>query len=237
MSSKSNLYLIPTFIAKDTVLEVIPNQVKTAVSALDYFFVEDVRTARRYISSLKLGKKIEDLVFEKLNKNTSPEELEEMFRKPLEEGKSIGIISESGCPGIADPGAKAVEYAHRKKMRVVPLVGPSSLFLALMGSGFNGQSFAFVGYLPIDRKERKEAMQRIEKTSATFNQTQIFIETPYRNDKVLFDLIANLSPNTRLCVAKDVTGEGEIIISKPISEWKKKKIELGKCPSIFLIHA
>ena len=237
MQNQSILYLIPTFIAKDTVDQVIPTQVKTAITSLEYFFVEEIRTARRYISSLKLGKKIEDLHFEKLDKKTSPEALAEMFSKPIKEGKNIGIISESGCPGIADPGAKAVEFAHRKGMRVIPLVGPSSLFLALMASGFNGQSFAFAGYLPIDRKERKLNIKKLEVTSASLNQSQIFIETPYRNDKMLFDLIATLSPETKLCVAKDVTGEEELIISQTISEWKNTKITLGKSPTIFLIQA
>lgn len=233
--AKGNLYLIPNIIA-DQQTDVIPEQVRSVIKKTDYFLVENLRTARRYISSLKLGLTIEDLHFEVLDKKTPVMEVERLM-KPVFEGRNVGIISESGCPGIADPGSAAVKYAHDHKIRVVPLVGPSSIFLALMASGFNGQSFAFHGYLPIDKKELEVILKQLEATSRKLNQTQVFIETPYRNNQLLQKLISTCQPDVRLCVARDITGQEEYIKSATVKEWKSVKVELHKVPTVFLLYA
>lgn len=233
-SRKGKVFLIPTVIAEKTSQKVITPQITEAVKVLDYFLVENIRTARRFISSLRLGKKIEELKFEILDKNTSAEEVEKFFG-PVIQGIDTGIISEAGCPGIADPGAIAVNYAHRNGIIVVPLVGPSSILLALMASGFSGQSFLFHGYLPIEPKEREKSIKKIESVALKEGQTQIFMETPYRNDKLLQDLLQFCRPDTLLCIAKDITGEGEYIRTKKISTWKSSAPELHKSPVIFLL--
>jgi 16S rRNA (cytidine1402-2'-O)-methyltransferase len=194
--------------------------------------VEDIRTARRYLSSLKIFESIEALSFEVLNKDTQYTELPDLL-KPLMEGHDMGVISESGCPGIADPGALAVAYAHKHNIRVVPLVGPSSVLLALMASGLNGQRFAFHGYLPIDTKEAVKAIKELERESKTRNQTQVFIETPYRNNSVLDHLLNSLSPSTLLSIALDITGTHESIKTKSIKEWKAEKPSFAKQPAVF----
>lgn len=231
---KGKLYLIPTIIAEDTQAAVIPSQVRNALPSIQYFLAEEIRTARRYLSSLKVYESIEPLHFQVLDKKTKLAELKEFF-KPIEEGKNIGILSESGCPGVADPGALAVHYAHQHGITVVPLVGPSSLLLALMGSGLNGQRFAFHGYLPIDAKDRQQAIRELEKESKQKNQTQLFIETPYRNQPVFNDLIKTLAPSTQLCVAYDVTGSAEILKTKSVSDWRKEPLALDKLPCVFLL--
>lgn len=231
---KGKLYLIPTIIADDTQQIVIPAQVKNVLPSIHYFLAEEVRTARRYLSSLKVFESIEALHFRVLDKKTKESELKEFF-KPVEEGHHLGVLSESGCPGVADPGALAVKFAHEQGITVVPLVGPSSLLLALMASGLNGQKFAFHGYLPIDSKDRQQAIRELEKESKQKNQTQLFIETPYRNQAVLNDLIKTLSPATKLCVAYDITGSNELIQMKAVSEWRKQKLTLGKLPCVFLV--
>jgi 16S rRNA (cytidine1402-2'-O)-methyltransferase len=236
MRKTGTLYLIPTVLAADTAQAVIPEQVKEAVRLCSHFLVEEIRTARRYISSLRLGLVIEDLHFEQLSKKTDERELERLM-KPLLEGKSMGVISESGCPGVADPGALAVARAHRLGISVVPLTGPSSLLLGLMASGFNGQRFAFQGYLPIDKKERQEAIRRFEKESAKLNQTQLFIETPFRNDSLLQGFVEACHPDTRLCVAKDLTGADQWIRTATLREWKTIKVTLHKIPTVFILYA
>lgn len=233
---KGKLYLIPTIIAEDTQGIVIPSQVRNALPTIQHFLAEEIRTARRYLSSLKVYESIEPLHFQVLDKKTKPAELKEFF-KPIEEGKNIGVLSESGCPGVADPGALAVHYAHQHGITVVPLVGPSSLLLALMGSGFNGQRFAFHGYLPIDAKDRQQAIRELEKESKQKNQTQLFIETPYRNQTVFNDLIKTLAPSTQLCVAYDLTGSAEMIKTKGVSVWRAEKVVLDKLPCVFLLLA
>ena len=206
------------------------------IGRLDYFLVENVRTARRFVSSLKLGRKIEELHFEMLDKNTPAHEVEAICN-PLVNGRDMGVMSEAGCPGIADPGHLAVSFAHRHDITVVPLSGPSSIFMALMSSGFNGQSFVFHGYLPIDRQQRKNALKSMEQEAVRKGQTQIFMETPYRNDKLLADILKTCHPQTLLCVASDITGPDEIIRTMSIKNWQKSMPDLHKRPTIFLLYA
>jgi 16S rRNA (cytidine1402-2'-O)-methyltransferase len=234
--AKSKLFLIPTVIADGTQYQVIPASVLESLKGIHYFLAEDIRTARRYLSSLKIYESIEPLDFKVLNKNTKEQELKELFA-PVLEGKNLGILSESGCPGIADPGALAARYAHANGITVVPLTGPSSILLALMASGLNGQKFAFHGYLPIDSKESVEAIRILEKESRSKNQTQIFIETPYRNNQLVSNLLKALHEDTLLCIAIDITGEAESIQTKPVRRWKKEIPELPKSPAVFLFLA
>lgn len=233
--SSASLYLIPTVIAEHQT-DVIPEQVKQVVRNTEFFLVENVRTARRFISSLKLGLTIEALHFDVLDKNTSAMDLEKLM-KPLYQGKNIGVISESGCPGIADPGSAAVKYAHEHQIKVVPLVGPSAIFLSLMASGFNGQSFSFHGYLPIDKAQLAKTIKRLEEESRKKNQTQIFIETPYRNNQLLENLIKHCHPETLLCVAKDISGKEEFIKTTTVKLWKSIKPDLHKIPTVFLLFS
>lgn len=233
---KGKLFLIPTILAEDTSEKVINQGVKEVIKNVRYFLVENIRTARRFISSLKLGINIEELHFEVLDKKTKEADLAKMMQ-PLFEGNDVGVMSEAGCPGIADPGSIAVAFAHQKEIEVVPLSGPSSMFLALMGSGFNGQSFAFHGYLPIDKKERIQAVKNLEAESLKQKRTQIFMETPFRNNQLLEDLLQHLHPNTLLCIAKNLTGSDEFIQTKPIRDWKKIKLDLHKVPVVFVLSA
>ncbi|MEY4930612.1 MAG: hypothetical protein RI909_1336 [Bacteroidota bacterium] len=234
--NKGKLYLIPNIIADETQSSVIPAHVRDALPSIQYFLAEDVRTARRYLSGLKIYSTIESLHFEVLNKETTESALSELM-KPLKEGYDMGVISESGCPGVADPGALAVKYAHENNIQVVPLVGPSSLLLALMASGLNGQQFAFQGYLPIDAKEASQRIKDLERESKAKNQTQMFIETPYRNNSVFDHLLKNLQPETRLTVALDVTGKKELIRTLKVEQWKKQKESWPKTPAVFLFIA
>lgn len=195
--------------------------------------VEDARTARRYLSSLKIYDSIESLNIEVLDKDTKAEQLDELM-KPLLTGNYMGIISESGCPGVADPGSMAVAYAHERNIQVVPLVGPSSILLGLMASGLNGQKFAFHGYLPVDGKEAIKTIKELERESEQKNQTQIFIETPYRNNSVLDHLLNSLKPTMLLTIAVDINGFNENIRTKSVAEWKVAKPTLPKLPSLFL---
>lgn len=230
------LYLIPTIISDETQQVVIPSQVKDVLPGIKHFLAEDLRTARRFLSSLKVYPTIEELNFQVLNKETVAIDLPELM-KPLEAGFNLGVISESGCPGVADPGALAVAYAHAHNFQVVPLVGPSSILLALMASGLNGQQFAFNGYLPVDAKEASKRIQELERESKVKNQTQIFIETPYRNNAVFNHLLKNLHPTTRLTIALDVTGKNETITTKTVTAWKLNPIEWPKAPAVFLFLA
>jgi 16S rRNA (cytidine1402-2'-O)-methyltransferase len=236
MASKGKLYLIPNVISESTEENVIPIGVKTLLKGLSYFLAEDIRTARRYLSSLNIYSSIEPLNFRVLNKDTSSQELSELML-PIKEGNDIGVLSESGCPGIADPGALAVEYAHQQNIQVVPLVGPSSILLALIASGLNGQQFAFHGYLPIDAKEATQKIKELEKESKAKKQTQIFIETPYRNNSVFDHFLKSLHNDTRLTVALDLTGINESIQTLSIIQWKKNKAAWPKSPAVFLFLA
>jgi 16S rRNA (cytidine1402-2'-O)-methyltransferase len=236
MSRKGTLYLIPNVIAEGTTDAVILPHVKNTIKAIRYFLAEDIRTARRFVSSLKIFDSIEPIQFNVLNKETRPADLSDLL-KPLAAGNDMGIITESGCPGIADPGALAVAFAHRQNIRVVPLVGPSSLLLALMASGLNGQHFAFRGYLPVNKAERDAAIAAYEKESRKMSVTQIFIETPYRNNQLFESLVRTLSGSTLLCAATDITGKSESIKTRTVSDWRKEKTEFPKLPTVFLFLA
>jgi 16S rRNA (cytidine1402-2'-O)-methyltransferase len=236
MTTKGKLFLIPNVISESTEEAVIPVGVKTVLKDLSYFLAEDIRTARRYLSSLNIYSSIEPLNFRVLNKDTSSQELSELML-PINEGHDIGILSESGCPGIADPGALAIEYAHQQNIKVVPLVGPSSILLALIASGLNGQQFAFHGYLPIDAKEAQQKIKELERQSKAKNQTQIFIETPYRNNSVFDHFVKSLHADTRLTVALDLTGKNETVLNKTINQWKKANVNWPKSPAVFLFLA
>ncbi|KYG78140.1 SAM-dependent methyltransferase [Roseivirga spongicola] len=233
---KGVVYLIPNVISAETQEAVIPAHVRSAILETDIFYVEDLRTARRYVSSLKLGLTIEELDFRILDKKTSFEDCFEIAQIALE-GKNLGVISESGCPGVADPGARLVHMAQQLGIKCKPLVGPSSILMALMASGFNGQSFAFHGYLPIDRKERQQKIRQLEKESKEKDQTQIFMDTPYRNEALLLDIIKVARADSFLCVARDITGEKELIRTKSVAKWTAKEIDLKKIPTIFLLYA
>jgi 16S rRNA (cytidine1402-2'-O)-methyltransferase len=236
MTNKGKLFLIPNIISEGTENQVLPPHVLQSLPSIGHFLVENIRTARRFLSALKVYAAIEDLSFTVLDKDTPETEVKGLF-EPLFNGFNIGVISESGCPGIADPGALAVKFAHEHDITVVPLVGPSSILLSLMASGLNGQRFAFHGYLPVDSKEAAKAIRELEKESRLKHQTQIFIETPYRNNTIMQNLIQNLSGETRLCVGFDLTGQAEHILTKRINEWRAKTIEWSKKPAIFLFLA
>ncbi|WKB81445.1 SAM-dependent methyltransferase [Cellulophaga lytica] len=235
-TKKGKLYLIPTTLGDNEPLEVLPISIKRTIEQIDYYIVENEKTARRFIKKISSGKSQPSLQIELINKFTDPQIIPS-FLDPCLEGKSIGIISEAGCPGIADPGAEVVKIAHQKNIQVVPLVGPSSIFLALMASGLNGQSFAFNGYLPIDGSERKAVIKKMERISKDNNQSQIFIETPYRNDKLLAEFLKTLAPHTLLCIATDITLPTEQITTNSVAEWKKINIDLNKRPTIFIFQA
>ncbi len=234
MNVLGKLYLIPSVLAEGTAHQVITPQVKEIITNTSFFLVENLRTARRYISSLQLGVDIGTLDIQVMDKNTGVQELQ-LLMKPAIEGKDIGVISEAGCPGIADPGALAVAFAHLKGIQVVPLSGPSSIFMALMGSGFSGQTFTFHGYLPIDKKELENAIRTLENTSKIDRSTQIFMETPFRNQKMLDNLLQHLHPETLLCIAKNITASDELIQTKRVRDWKRNPPELHKIPTVFLL--
>ncbi len=239
MAKKPNgtgkLYLIPVTLGDTAPLEVLPISIKKAVEHINHYIVENEKSARRFIKKISSGKSQSALQISVLNKFTETQEVPS-FLAPCLQGYDIGIISEAGCPGIADPGADVVRIAHEKGIQVVPLVGPSSIILALMASGMNGQNFAFNGYLPIDSSERKSTIKNLEKISRDSGQTQLFIETPYRNDKLLAELVKVLHPNTRLCVACDITLATEYIATKSAADWKNTSVELHKRPAIFIFQ-
>lgn len=232
---KGKLYLIPCPLGDVPPLAVLPASVQTTIEKIDHYIVEHQKNARRFIKSISPEKEQSSLKFQEINKFTQPEEIPAMLN-PCLEGFDVGVISDAGCPGIADPGARAVHYAHENGIKVVPLVGPSSILLAMMASGFNGQNFTFNGYLPIEKSERKSELKRLEKLSKDFDQSQLFIETPYRNNQMLQSLIDILNPQTRICVACDITLPSEYIKTAPASVWKKIKVDLHKRPTLFIIH-
>jgi 16S rRNA (cytidine1402-2'-O)-methyltransferase len=231
----ANLYLIPTTLGESGTAHVIPSDVSAIVKKINYFIVENIRTARRYLRKLDPQTDIDGLQFFELNQHTDSRIIEE-YLNPIFEGFDVGIISEAGCPGVADPGAAVVKHAHIKQIRVIPLVGPSSILLALMASGMNGQNFAFIGYIPVKPTERVKAIKEIERRSGNEKQTQIFIEAPYRNMPLLNDLINTLNDQTRLCVACDLTLESEYIKTQLVAQWKKGIPDLNKRPAIFLVE-
>ena len=232
--SKGKLYLIPSPLGDNDPAEVIPGPTLELLKRISTYVVEEARTVRRYLSRAGLKGHIEELRMVELNEHSTSEEVEAMLSL-FDDGCDVGLISEAGLPAVADPGATLVELCHRKGIEVVPQVGPSSLMLALMGSGLNGQSFAFRGYLPAKTDERRTAIREVEKLSGSLHQTQIFIETPYRNDSLLADLLQCLNPSTRLCIAADLTLESQTILSKSVGEWKKSGFTVGKRPCVFLI--
>ena len=229
------LYLIPTTMGAANPMQVLPIQVKEIMEDLDIYIAENEKTARRHIKQLLPEKQQSILKFFSLNKFTEATEIPS-FLNDCKEGKDIGLLSEAGCPGVADPGAEIVKIAHSEGIQVIPLVGPSSILLAMMGSGMNGQRFTFNGYLPIDKKERKKEIKDLERLSSEKQEAQIFIETPYRNNKLLEDFLHLLHPSTRLCVACDLTLPTEYIVTKPVSEWSKTKTDLHKRPAIFIFQ-
>ncbi len=231
------LYMIPVSLGDDNLGKVLPAEVMQLVQNLEYFVVENEKSARRFLSTIKTNKPVRELNFQLLNEHTDDKDLPKLIA-PLLAGYDIGMLSEAGCPGIADPGAALAAIAHRKGARVTPLVGPSSILLGLMASGFNGQQFTFLGYLPSDKSARISKLKDIERQSERLNQTQIFIETPYRNQHMLEDILSNCNPTTRLCIAKNVSLETELVISKTIAEWKKSELpDLHKQPTVFLLLA
>ncbi|WP_017730007.1 SAM-dependent methyltransferase [Nafulsella turpanensis] len=230
---KGKLFLIPSVIAENTAGTVLSGQVYEVCRNTTFYLAENIRTARRFISSLELGISIPELQFSLLDKKTPDAEVAALMQ-PLLQGKDVGVLSEAGCPGVADPGARAVAWAHKNGVQVVPLVGPSSILLALMASGMSGQHFAFHGYLPVKSPEKVQAIRQLEK-QAQQGQTQIFMETPYRNNQLLSDLLQHCHPASSLCVASGVTGEGEFIRTLSVAEWKKQKVDLHKIPTIFLL--
>lgn len=232
---KGKLYLIPTTLGEMDPIDVLPHTIKRTLEFIDHYIVENEKTARRFIKSVHPDKIQSSLNLATLNKHTEIIDHKTMI-SPCLNGINIGLMSEAGCPGVADPGAVIVKLAHENGIQVVPLVGPSSILLALMASGMNGQSFAFNGYLPIDKNEKRTALKYFEKISQDKNQSQLFIETPYRNNKLLEDLTQVLQPNTHLCIAADITLPSEYIKTYRVAEWKKIKVDLHNRPTIFIIH-
>lgn len=229
------LYLLPTPLAPDTAAQVLTPPIIDAVTRLDCFFVEEVRTARRFISSLHTGRVIDETTFFDLHKDTPEADTKRQLTDLMRQNRDAGVLSEAGCPGVADPGAVAVRLAHQLGIQVVPLVGPSSILLALMASGMSGQSFVFHGYLPIDKADRSRMLKQLETDARKRQQTQIFMETPYRNNALLTDLLAVGLPDTRLCIAANVTAPDALIQTKTIRQWKASPPDLHKKPTIFLL--
>lgn len=234
-SDKGALYLIPTTLGDIGPLEVLPLSIKRTVESIDYYIAENEKAARAFIKRLSPGKSQNKLNIQLINKYTNVMELPS-YLNPCMQGHDVGVLSDAGCPGVADPGADVVKIAHEKDIQVVPLVGPSSILLALMASGMNGQGFAFNGYLPIESQERSLEIKKLERRSKELNQTQIFIETPYRNDKLLKALVQTLNKNTLLCVACDLTLTTEFVKTQPVSFWSHYDIDLHKRPCVFLIY-
>ena len=231
---KGRLFLIPSPLGDNDPAEVIPAGVLSMLPSISTYVVEAVRTARRYLSAAGLKGHVQDLEFHELNEHTTPEEVEALM-KLFDDGRDVGLITEAGLPAVADPGAQLVRLCHRHGVEVVPMSGPSSLMLALMASGLNGQSFAFLGYLPAKTEERRQALRSIEKHSSTARQTKIFIETPYRNDSLLADILSVCRADTEVCIAANITMPDAFIRTKTAGEWKKSVATIGKRPCVFLI--
>ena len=232
---QASLFLIPVTLGDTDHRRVLPEYNREIILQIKHFIVENIRTARRFLKKTEPSIVIDDLTFYELNKHTSPEDVAG-YLAPLAKGEHVGVISEAGCPAVADPGADVVAIAQRKNYPVVPLVGPSSILMSVMASGFNGQSFAFHGYLPIDASERTNTIKKLEGRIYSENQTQLFIETPYRNNKLAEELIRTCRPSTKLCIASDITCEDEYIHTRPVKDWAGKVPDLSKKPTIFLIY-
>ena len=236
MAEKGKLYLIPSPLGDNDPTEVIPQPVLDSLKGFRTFVVEEIRTARRYLSKAGLKGTIGELEFHELNEHTEQSTVVG-YLKLFDNGNDVALISEAGLPAVADPGAQLVALAHRHGIEVVPAVGPSSLMMSLMASGLNGQSFAFCGYIPAKTEERKSKLKLLEKISGQLKQTQIIIETPYRNDSLFKDILSTCSPSTRLCVAANITMPDAFIKTKTVSQWKKENLIIGKRPCVFLILA
>jgi len=233
---KGTLYLIPSTLGEPSPVNSLPGINLEIIEKLHHFVVEDLRTARRFLKKIQPGINIDELSFQILNEHTRPEEVPSLLT-PLLEGKDMGLLSEAGLPCIADPGALLVSYAHENDVKVVPLIGPSSIFLALAASGFNGQNFAFSGYLPVDRRERISKIRELESAAYQHDQTQIFIETPYRNQHMMDALLETCRPQTRICIAVELTLPGEMIITLTAGQWKRmKRPDIQKKPAVFLLY-
>lgn len=232
---QASLYLIPVTMGETSIEQVLPSYNREIILGIKHFIVENIRSARRFLKKTEHSINIDELTFYELNKHTKPEDLE-TYLLPLSKGLSVGVISEAGCPAIADPGADVVAIAQRKNYKVVPLVGPSSILMSLMASGFNGQSFAFLGYLPIEGADRTKAMKQMEQRIYTEHQTQIFIETPYRNTKLVDEIIRTCRPSTMLCIAMNITCEDEFIKTLSVKDWKKHLPNMDKKTCIFLLY-
>ena len=234
--AKGRLHLIPVTLGNDDVRAALPQATLETAAALDYFIIENEKSARRFLKNIPHPRPLQQLQLELFDKNSDAARAIELLR-PLAAGRSAGVLSEAGCPAIADPGGLLVEAAHRAGLQVVPHVGPSALLLALMASGFNGQRYAFHGYLPVPKDECRREIARLERESRTRDMTQIFIETPYRNDALLQALLETCAAKTRLCVASDLTLAAETVRSATIAAWQREKIEIGRRPSVFLLYA
>jgi 16S rRNA (cytidine1402-2'-O)-methyltransferase len=232
---KGKIYLIPCHLSEQPQYIAFPAYNFDIIKQIQIFLVENERSARRFISSLKMGIDIDKLTLIRLDKDTTAESLINLPNY-VNRGMHIGVLSEAGCPGVADPGSIAVQFAHKNKIEVIPLIGPSSILLLLMASGFNGQNFAFHGYLPIDKNERKKAIIRLENEVYVHNQTQIFIETPFRNKALVEDLLKNLSPKTLLCIGTDITGLTQKITTMSVKNWRSQDFTIEKVPAIFAIY-
>ncbi|MDP1765780.1 MAG: SAM-dependent methyltransferase [Methylotenera sp.] len=231
------LYFIPVTLGDDNISKALPPEVVSIAKELDTFIVENEKTARHFLSTIKTHKPVRELTLLTLNEQTEDKQIPALLA-PLLAGKDVGLMSDAGCPGIADPGAKLAALAHPKGIRVAPLVGPSSILLSLMASGLNGQQFAFLGYLPVDKMQRNQKLKEVEKRSLTHKETQLFIETPYRNQHMLEAILSVCQPNTRLCVACDISLATEMIVTKTIANWKKSPFpDLHKRPTVFLLLA
>lgn len=230
-----SLFLIPVTLGETSVEQVLPPHNTQIISSLKYFIVENIRSARRFLKQCDKDIDIDSLTFYELNEHTDRQHISN-YLKPIRQGQSVGVISEAGCPAIADPGADVVAIAQSEGVRVVPLVGPSSLLMALMASGFNGQSFAFHGYLPIDSSERTKTLKRLENRAYAEDQTQIFIETPYRNKKLADEILQQCKPQTKLCIAMNISCNDEYIVTKSVKAWKGNLPEMHKKPCVFLIY-
>ncbi|MDR1980839.1 MAG: SAM-dependent methyltransferase [Tannerellaceae bacterium] len=232
---QASLFLIPVTIGGTDQRKVLPGYNLDMIRGINHFIVENIRTARRFLKKADPSIVIDSLTFYELNKHTPAEQVAG-YLSPLERGEHVGVISEAGCPAVADPGAEVVAIAQRKKYRVVPLVGPSSVIMALMASGFNGQNFAFQGYLPVDTAERAERIKQLEARIYAENQTQLFIETPYRNNALAEEFVRVCRPSTQLCIASDITCDDEFIRTQPVREWAGKIPDLNKKPTLFLLY-
>lgn len=228
------LYLIPVPLAEEAAHKTFTPYLVDTINQIDTYIVENSKTARRFLKEAGLKTPQKDLIVHDYDKHSRNASLVPFFKELLE-GKDVGLMSEAGCPGIADPGADIVAEAHKRGIKVVPLVGPSSILLALMASGFNGQSFTFWGYLPIDKEQRSKRIKDLELSGTRYKQTQMFIETPFRNNQMLEEILKSCKPNTQLCIASNLTGEDEFIKTQSIYNWRKEEIDLHKKPTIFLL--